>query len=792
MDEFVQAGLIQLINESTHIKGKILDILLTNSEQFIKNITISNTKGLCKADHYTIKFKINLKVGRKKAAKIKAYNFKRANWDILNRDLSNVDWDSIINNRNSDDTWMNFKNTLTQLMDLHIPKITIKSNFKPPWFDADCYEKCREKERLHTKFKRAKALNDEIKFATCRREFKSMMRMKIRDNLYCTDDNNVITKKFWAHVKNTSKCNRVPEIIRYKNEISSNTKTKADMFNSFFYDQFSEPSSYDIHIDFDIDREEYIDFSTERVNQLLKDININKACGPDAIPEIVLKHCSSSISAPLSRLFKSIYDTGLVPNEWKEANVVPIHKKGDKCDITNYRPISLTCLVSKIMERIIQDELLARTRDQLNEHQHGFLANKSCTTNLISLSDSINTALHNKIGTDIIYFDFQKAFDTVRHDLILMKLKNQFNINGCLLRFISNYLKDRTQRVVLENCYSTVRPVNSGVPQGSILGPILFLLFINDIADGIDAKTNISLYADDTKLWREMSSEKDCTILQSDIDKLNNWCHTNNMKFHPDKCKVVSIKASSNSNDNLLYILPFANFSYNIGDTVINYETSEKDLGVMINNEFTWHEHQQLILTKASQIFGLTKRTCHFVSNPNRKRTLYLTLVRSMFEHCSPIWRPVESINIDKFERLQKNAVRWILNEEYVSYSNADNYHCKCKELDILPMTMRFDLCDLVLFHKIVHELIPIKLPEYILRYSGSSRLRNSNLDSMSYVFNNAYLTSNSRSKLYKSFYYRVIHIWNTLEFNARNTADITEFKRITKRHLWNRIFNQT
>ena len=263
---------------------------------------------------------------------------------------------------------MNFKNTLTQLMDLHIPKITIKSNFKPPWFDADCYEKCREKERLHTKFKRAKALNDEIKFATCRREFKSMMRMKIRDNLYCTDDNNVITKKFWAHVKNTSKCNRVPEIIRYKNEISSNTKTKADMFNSFFYDQFSEPSSYDIHIDFDIDREEYIDFSTERVNQLLKDININKACGPDAIPEIVLKHCSSSISAPLSRLFKSIYDTGLVPNEWKEANVVPIHKKGDKCDITNYRPISLTCLVSKIMERIIQDELLARTRNQLNEH----------------------------------------------------------------------------------------------------------------------------------------------------------------------------------------------------------------------------------------------------------------------------------------------------------------------------------------------------------------------------------------------------------------------------------------
>ena len=607
LDEFVHAGFLQLINESTHIKGNILDILLTNSEQFINNITVSNSKGLCKSDHYTIKFKINLKVSRKKSAKFKAFNYKRANWDLINRDLSNIDWNSIMNNQNPDIAWMNFKNTLTHLMDLHIPKITIKSNFKPPWFDAECYEKCREKERLHKKYKRTKALKDEIKFATCRREFKSLMRKKIRDNLYCTDDNNIITKKFWAHVKNTSKCCRIPEIVRYKNDISSDAAAKANMFNSFFYDQFSEPSTYDLQIDLDIDREGYIDFSTERVNQLLNDINVNKACGPDNIPGIVLKHCSSSISTPLSRLFNSIYVTGVVPNEWKQANVVPIQKKEDKCDITNYRPISLTCLVAKLMERIIQDELLIRTREQLNEHQHGFLANKSCTTNLISLSDSINTALHNKIGTDIIYFDFQKAFDTVKHDLILKKLKNQFSINGCLLRFISNYLKDRTQRVVLENCYSAFKPVNSGVPQGSILGPLLFLLFINDISEGLDPKTNISLYADDTKLWREMSSERDCTILQSDIDKLNNWCRTNNMKFHPDKCKVVSIKACSKSDDknNLFYTLPFANFSYSIGDTVINYEISEKDLGVTVNNEFTWHQHQQLILSKASQNFRI-------------------------------------------------------------------------------------------------------------------------------------------------------------------------------------------
>ena len=164
---------------------------------------------------------------------------------------------------------------------------------------------------------------------------------------------------------------------------------------------------------------------------------------------------------------------------------------------------------------------------------------------------------------------------------------NQFNINGYLLRFISGYLKDRNQRVKLENSFSTFKPVNSGVPQGSILGPLLFLLFINDISDGLDPKTNISQYADDTKLWRAMNSERDCEILQSDVDKLSNWCRVNKMKLHPDKCKVMSIKATSKNDGNLLYTLPFANFSYIIGNIVISYENSEKDLGVIVNDEFT-------------------------------------------------------------------------------------------------------------------------------------------------------------------------------------------------------------
>ena len=198
------------------------------------------------------------------------------------------------------------------------------------------------------------------------------------------------------------------------------------------------------------------------------------------------------------------------------------------------------------MERIIQEDLIIRTSEFINPDLHGFLSNRSCSTNLITLTDNIVSNLYNDVGTDIIYFDFTKAFDTVNHNLLLNKLKDKFNINARLLKFFVNYLKNRRQRVTLENVFSDYLPVQSGVQQGSILGPLLFVLFINDISIGISPNTNIGLFADDTKIWRSMEKEEDCVILQKDIDYLNQWCKDNQMKFHPEKCKVVSVISKIN------------------------------------------------------------------------------------------------------------------------------------------------------------------------------------------------------------------------------------------------------
>ena len=198
-------------------------------------------------------------------------------------------------------------------------------------------------------------------------------------------------------------------------------------------------------------------------------------------------------------LFKKSYETSTIPNEWKLANVVPIHKKGSKVDVSNYRPISLISLIMKTYERIIRDELLNRCGHLIDDRQHGFMNDKSCCTQLVTFCDSLALSLNENIRTHVIYFDFEKAFDSVNHDIILEKLKFQYGIDGLLLKFFVNYLKDRLQRVVIGNECSSYSPVISGVPQGSIVGPTLFVLFINDITQCVTPGTNIALYADDTK-----------------------------------------------------------------------------------------------------------------------------------------------------------------------------------------------------------------------------------------------------------------------------------------------------
>ena len=792
LDTFSNLELDQLVSVPTHTKGNTLDLLLTDKPALISDVSVSGSDLPCKSDHFCLNFRLKSKFKRLKLQKREVYNFKRANWDGLNSDLKSINWDSELNG-DIDMAWFSFKQTLFNLMDKHIPKIKVGGVPQPSWFDAQAHHACREKERLHQIYKGTPdseanlKLNRYLKFSTARKKFKNLVSQKMGDSFDDGEDSGLITKKFWSYVKATSNSTRIPELVRLGDIYKSNVLDQSELFNKFFYDQFSDASAYDIEIDNSRSQNFVIDFNQARVYEILKNINSNKAMGPDKIHGMVLKSCAQSLCKPLSLLFMNSYYGGQLPPEWKSAIVVPVHKKGSKGDVENYRPISLTCIVVKVMERIINDELILRCGHMIDPRQHGFLKNKSCTTQLTDFCDSLALSLNNNIRSDVIYFDFAKAFDSVNHDIILKKLKSIYSIDSFLLRFITTYLKGRTQSVAVGGSVSSKLPVLSGVPQGSILGPTIFVLFLNDIVSGIHDGTNILMYADDTKIWRQMDSYDDHITLQLDIDYLHDWSLNNKMKFHPSKCKVLMV---SKFNPPLINDLPFVQFYYKMGSDLLNYAESEKDLGITINRTLNFTEHANILYSKANQRLGLLKRTCHFIHSLTKKRALYLAMARSIFEHCPTVWRPSSNTVINRLENIQKRAVKWINSDYSISFSSNNLlYYTHCKQLDILPIRYRFDYHDLKLFHLIVHNISCVQMPHYLHFFEGHSRLRFTHLDRLSLVSEiipaSRVYDSNSRRGFSNSYFYRTHVVWNRLPYSLRAINKPSEFKTKLLEHIW-------
>ena len=774
----------QLISTPTHTAGNILDLMFTNIPDSVKSIRVLDHRESCLSDHFGISFDIDFSVRRKKQPKKKVYNYSKANWKELNYDLKRVDWDNLIGSFDTHSAWPVFKNILKSLSDKHIPKRNVRSEFQPPWYDSACEKILKKKEKFRKNYKLSNNISDLNKFRQCRRDFKHVMNEKMRLSVEDSDDTALISKKFWRYVKSKNKSTRIPETIKYGKKFRNKPVDQANLFNEYFFAQFSVESSYDIDINFNPNENlNTLNFHALDVFLILKGMNASKAAGPDNIHGIVLKNCAASLAKPLSLLFNTSYNTGCIPAEWKLALVVPVYKKGEKGCVDNYRPISLTCLAMKVFERCIHKKLLSKCGQFIDPRQHGFVNNRSCTTQMMPFIDDLALTLNTISRSDIIYFDFAKAFDSVSHDLILQKLKNLYGIDGFMLRFIKSYLQGRQQQVVVGGAVSDKLPVRSGVPQGSILGPLLFVLFINDIFSCISEGTKIALYADDTKIWREITRYEDHFVLQSDINKLYAWSLDNKMIFHPSKCKVVSVTMRKNVLDNL----PFNTFWYKLNETIIEYVNSHTDLGVTLNPKLVFNEHCNNLLSRASSKLGLLIRTCHFSTNKLQKRAFYLAVVRSLFEHCSIIWYPHGSTQLSKFESIQRRAIKWINGEQFMSYSESVFFE-KQKELNILPMRMKFMHNAITLFYKICNDLVTISLPDYIVKARPEAmRFTRSNANTIHLLDTTTYCSSifpNCNAFKY-SFFYRTMILWNTLPADLRQLDKIASFKRELTKFLW-------
>ena len=313
--------------------------------------------------------------------------------------------------------------------------------------------------------------------------------------------------------------------------------------------------------------------------------------------------------------------------------VVPLHKKGSRDKAENYRPISLTSILGKVFESIIKNSIVRFLKENnlIKDSQHGFTRGRSCLTNLLDFMEEVTREIDNGNCVDVLYLDFAKAFDKVPHKRLLSKLEAH-GIAGNILRWIDSWLSNRRQKVSVEGELSEWAAVKSGVPQGSVLGPLLFLIYINDIDEDIVSK--FSKFADDSKVAKIVNNLDDAEILRTDIVRLQNWTHDWQMEFNSDKCKVMHIGRKS------------LNSEYTLNNTMLKSTEGERDLGVLVDKCFKFSEHCNKVANSANVVIGMIKRTITCRKKDIMVK-LYKALVRPKLVYCVQAWCPYLKKDID-------------------------------------------------------------------------------------------------------------------------------------------------
>ena len=579
--------------------------------------------------------------------------------------------------------------------------------------------------------------------SSSKKKFELKIARQIKDN----------PKQFWNYVKAKRKKNHCfPSMIQEDGSVVSNDRQKANLFNNYFASVFTKENMDDfpsLTNRCPAGNLENINIKPETVRTKLSKLNPSKSAGPDNIHGKILKELSDQLNYPLSKIFNQSLNEGKIPTEWKLANVKPLFKKGSKNQVKNYRPVSLTSICGKTMERIIRDEIINHLEENflISDKQHGFRSRRSCATQLIEIMEIWTNLLDKGIAVDCIYLDFAKAFDKVPHYRLLEKAR-AYGIRGKLLQWISDFLIGRTQRVKLNNVFSDSRDVLSGIPQGSVLGPTLFVIYINDIPDALNSY--IRIFADDTKIFRSIQSINDSNILQDDITKLIEWNEKWQLKFNIEKCKVMHYGKSN------------VNTSYQMFNTNLEAVSNEKDLGVTFDDELKFSSHIRGIINKANSRLGIIKRNFSELTK-EVFLPLYKSLVRPILEYCSCIWNPILKSDKLEIEKVQRRATKLVKNVSYLQYSE----RLRVLKLDSLAFRRRRN--DVIQTFRIINKIDNID-PADIFEFHNNLATRGHK-----YKLKKPRVLHKLRQN---SFGVRVVNDWNGLREETVSCNTIDTFKK--------------
>ena len=748
----LEHGFTQVVNSPTRGKN-ILDIFLTNRVSLVSHC--STVAGI--SDHEAVLVKSSLQVNLEPPSH-KIYLWPLANIMSM-KELASV-LCQVFLEKNSPSTnievlWREFKNICSECMKNVPSKLSNFKNRKQPWISHHIQQLSRKKQRLYNLAKSSQSPDHWQNYYKLKKEMHKSCRVAYNDYVASLVEDDHITKRLWTFIKSQRKdnCNIPPlqhEGITYTDHLQ-----KAEIFNNYFSSVFSTSSdtSPPTLSESSIPDITPISIYSHGVKCLLDSLDIHKSAGPDNIPTRLLKELSTELAPILTVIFQASLLQCCVPKEWKIAKVVPIYKKGDRSTPGNYRPISLTSICCKLLEHIIYSHIFSHLNSHsiLCNEQHGFRQRRSCETQLLLTVQDLAKNLNEGLQTDVIFLDFSKAFDKVDHSCLIHKL-NFYGIRGKLLSWLKDFLTDRYQSVIIEGNQSSTTKVTSGVPQGSVLAPLLFLCFINDLPENINCK--IKLYADDVLLYSTIRSPNDCHQLQNDLITLEEWANKWRMIFNPSKCEYLKITNK---------IHPISTH-YHIQHHTIKEVSHAKYLGIIIDQHLTWNEHISYITTKANKVKCFLQR--NLKPCPTTVKTIcYKSLIRSILDYASIIWSPHTQKNIQAVESVQRRSARFVTNT-YSPYASVTNL---LTNLGWKPLSDRRNELRLLMFYKVVHHLVDINADNLLLPQSSTHTTRG---------HDKRFLQQSTRVNAYlHSFFPNTIKLWNSLPHEVVHLTHFTDFK---------------